>query len=104
MSYRKVQISDNNREIELLKDMSAVVTKSGDNEEYHPSEMEDGEEEQINANIDDILSKFEVSYFHYRLLVLCGLAFMNDAMEVLLLTFLSACAGAEFNLNERLYC
>ena len=101
MSYRKVDLRDKySAGIELQQDMSSMVTKGLDSETPNDLELDGNAERITNTNIDDILSQFEVSYFHYRLLILCGLAFMNDAMEVLLLTFLSACAGAEFDLNE----
>jgi hypothetical protein len=34
-----------------------------------------------------------VGYFHYRLLLMCGMCFMADAMEVSLLAFMATCAG-----------
>lgn len=50
--------------------------------------------------VDSVLETIPVSYFHYRLLVICGLAFMADAMEVSLLSYLSTCAGDEWNLDN----
>eukprot|EP01035_Chromulina_nebulosa_P016815 gene16815-22299_t len=41
-----------------------------------------------------------VSWFHYRLLAMCGIAFMADAMEVSILSYLSTCAGDEWNLSD----
>lgn len=52
------------------------------------------------VNIDEILDKLQVSTFHYRLLLMCGLAFMADAMEVSLLSFLATCVGEDWNLTS----
>ena len=38
-----------------------------------------GDEE---ITLDDLLEKIPIGRFHYRLLVICGMAFMADAMEV----------------------
>jgi MFS family permease len=50
--------------------------------------------------LNEVIDGIPLGPFHYRLLVLCGLAFMADAMEVSLLSFLSECAGAEWNLSN----
>lgn len=54
----------------------------------------------MERSLDSILESFPVSFFHYRLLIMCGLAFCADAMEVSLLAFLSFCAGDEWNLSN----
>jgi MFS transporter, putative metabolite:H+ symporter len=41
-----------------------------------------------------------VGWFHYRLLLMCGFAFMADALEVNLLTFIATCAGDDWGLNN----
>jgi fucose permease len=46
------------------------------------------------------LSTPSIGFFHYSLLLLCGLAFMADALEVNLLSFLSTCAGNEWSLSN----
>ena len=43
--------------------------------------------------LDSVIDSIPVGFFHYRLLLMCGLAFMADAMEVSLLTILGTCAG-----------
>jgi MFS family permease len=50
--------------------------------------------------LDDILEFIPVSWYHYRLFLMCGLSFMADAMEVSLLAFISKCAGSEWGLNN----
>lgn len=50
--------------------------------------------------IDQCLDIIPLSFFQYRLLALCGVLFMADAMEVILLSFLTACAGETFNLSD----
>lgn len=40
---------------------------------------EGGEE----VTLDELLADIPIGRFHYRLLVICGMAFMADAMEVL---------------------
>ena len=52
------------------------------------------------VSLDVLLERLPVSFFHYRLLLMCGLAFMADAMEVSLLSFIAACAGKDFGLSN----
>ena len=47
----------------------------------------------MSEALDAVIDSIPVSFFHYRLLLMCGLAFMADAMEVSLLTILGTCAG-----------
>jgi hypothetical protein len=42
-------------------------------------------------SLDAVIEKIPVGWFHYRLLFICGLAFMADGLEVSLLSFVSAC-------------
>jgi MFS family permease len=62
--------------------------------------------EEIDSNnqsilsIDEALELNEIGFYHYRLLVLCGFAWMADALELNLLSYLASCAGVEFNLSE----
>lgn len=51
-------------------------------------------------SLDEALDMNPLGWFHGRILLLCGLAFMSDALEVNLLSYLSTCAGSEFNLNN----
>jgi MFS family permease len=51
-------------------------------------------------SLDLLMEKLPVSYFHYRLLLMCGLAFMADAMEVSLLSFMAIAAGKEWSLSH----
>jgi MFS family permease len=54
-----------------------------------------------NLTLDEALSKNKVGIFQYRLLLMCGFAFMADGLEVNLLTFLSTCAGDEWGLSDQ---
>lgn len=54
-----------------------------------------------SLTLDDALELSPIGYFQYRLLFICGLAFMADAMEVNLLLFLATCAGNEWNLTDQ---
>jgi|AntAceMinimDraft_12_1070368.scaffolds.fasta_scaffold204354_1 MFS family permease len=51
-------------------------------------------------DIDDVIGQIQVNGYHGWLLVLCGMGFCVDAMEVLALSFINPCAGAEFNLSD----
>lgn len=33
-------------------------------------------------DVDEILEKLQLGYFHYRMLFICGMAFMADAMVI----------------------
>jgi len=51
--------------------------------------------------IDDAIEKLGTGGFQHRILLAAGLCFMADAMEVLLLSFLSTVLKHEWNLTER---
>jgi len=40
----------------------------------------DSSDEVIECNVNDVLEKLEPGYFHYMMLMICGMAFMADAM------------------------
>jgi MFS family permease len=50
--------------------------------------------------LDQALELNSVSTFQYRILLMCGFAFMADSLEVNLLSFLSTCAGDEWDLDD----
>ena len=52
------------------------------------------------VTVDEALESLPVGNFHYMLLLLCGVAFMADSMEIALLSFISICAGDEWNLSD----
>jgi MFS transporter, putative metabolite:H+ symporter len=56
--------------------------------------------EVLHTTLDEVLDGIPVAFFHMRLLALCGLAFMADSMEVSLLSFISICAGSEWDLGN----
>ena len=51
-------------------------------------------------SIDDVLDICGTGHFHWRLLLIAGLAFAGDAVEVTLLSFLSPCAQATWGLTN----
>jgi len=51
-------------------------------------------------SLEDILDEIGMGFFQYRLLAICGLAFMADSMEISLLGYLSQCAGQSFDLDD----
>mmetsp|Transcript_5193 Transcript_5193/g.7975 ORF Transcript_5193/g.7975 Transcript_5193/m.7975 type:complete len:473 (+) Transcript_5193:68-1486(+) len=50
--------------------------------------------------LNDVLEDIPLGVFHYRLLAICGMSFMSDAMEVSLLSFMSTCVGIEWDLKD----
>jgi len=50
--------------------------------------------------LEEALAMNPMGFFQYRLLFMCGLAFMADALEINLLTFLATCAGDEWGLSD----
>lgn len=56
--------------------------------------------EKRSLTLDEALQENPISLFQYRILLMCGLAFMVDALEVNFLFFLSVCAGKTFNLTD----
>ena len=53
--------------------------------------------------IHKIIETLPLSWFHHRLVILCGLSFMADSMEVSLLSFLSTCAGDLSSFPQSIY-
>ena len=51
-------------------------------------------------SLEDVLDEIGMGFFQYRLLAICGLAFMADSMEINLLGYLSQCAGQSFDLDN----
>jgi MFS family permease len=51
-------------------------------------------------DVDDVIGEIELNRYHGWLLLLCGIGFCVDAMEVVALSFINPCAGAEFNLTD----
>jgi hypothetical protein len=56
--------------------------------------------ERVTTPLDEALNMIPVGKFHYSLVLMTGLAFMADAMEVSLLSFIAMCAGAEWDLTN----
>jgi len=52
-------------------------------------------------SIDDAIERLGMGYFQHRILVAAGLCFAADAMEVLLLSFLSVVLQAQWGLTEQ---
>ena len=50
--------------------------------------------------LDDVLEEIPMGKFHFFIFFLAGLAFCTDAMEVVLLGFISPCAGADWDLSN----
>jgi hypothetical protein len=44
------------------------------------SDHESTDENMPVRNLDKVLEKLPVGWFHYRLLIICGLSFMADGM------------------------
>jgi len=49
---------------------------------------------------EEALERIPLGLFQWRLLIMCGGAFMADSLEVNLLTFLATCVGDEWNLSD----
>ncbi|CAM9160943.1 unnamed protein product, partial [Ectocarpus fasciculatus] len=50
-------------------------------------------------NIDDAIESSPIGLFHYRLLFICGLAYMADAIEISLLSFIVVLITEEWSLS-----
>ena len=51
-------------------------------------------------SLEETLEMIPNGLFQYRLFAICGLAFMTDSLGVNLLSFLTTCAAAEWNLTN----
>ena len=56
--------------------------------------------EPKTITLEEALDLNPVGWFQYRLLIMCGFAFMSDALEVNLLTFIATCAGDDWGLSN----
>lgn len=54
-----------------------------------------------SKSVESVIDSLPITTFHHVLLVICSLSFMTDAIEVNLLSYISPCAGADFNLSEQ---
>jgi putative MFS transporter len=52
-----------------------------------------------SLTLKDALDEVGVGFFSYRMLLLCGLGFAVDSLEVNFLFFLTVCAGDSWNLS-----
>mmetsp|Transcript_26799 Transcript_26799/g.45206 ORF Transcript_26799/g.45206 Transcript_26799/m.45206 type:complete len:537 (-) Transcript_26799:373-1983(-) len=95
-AYTKIMIEPTNQREEngtLVAQKGPDVT--GSRSRDHSSAKGDDE-----VTLDELLDEIPIGRFHYRLLVICGMAFMADAMEVSLLSFVSTCAGSDWDLSD----
>lgn len=53
----------------------------------------------VGKSIGEIIETMDFGIAHYNLFIICGIACMADAIEVSLISFLSICAGQEWNLS-----
>lgn len=74
-----------------------TISRTDDCEEIEETRQESNDTGMCLDDAIELNSK--IGIFHYRILVLCGLAFMSDSLEVNLLAFLSTCAGIEWSLS-----
>ena len=51
-------------------------------------------------SLDDALERIGFGKWQLRLLIITGLLWISDALELLIVTFLSPAAQCEWNLNE----
>lgn len=79
--------------------MEKVVTQKINEEEQVEVNMNNITVKKIRS-LEEILGEIGLGFFQYRLLLMCGLAFMADSMEISLLGYLSTCAGITFNLDN----
>jgi len=56
--------------------------------------------EKRKIKIDELIEGIPFGRFHYRMMVLSGLATMSDALETNILSFISLCAGADWGLTN----
>lgn len=56
--------------------------------------------EKKELSLDEVIEMIPVGIFHYRLLLICGLAFTTDALEISLLSFIATCAGDDWDLSD----
>ena len=72
----------------------------------HPDQEEDAAENDciavaiVEMSIDDAIDRLGMGLFQYRILLAAGLCFAADAMEVLLLSFLSIVLQHEWDLSD----
>ena len=84
--------------IDLSLETSALIMSHDD--ESQLSQQNPGPPPPLR-DIDDVIGELEFNRFHYWLLLLCGMGFCVDAMEVVALSFINPCAGEEWDLSNQ---
>jgi MFS family permease len=94
-------------EVMKFKDSPVVYVKKQasnidiitNNDDYNIDNDDNDVAERIT--LDQMIdTQIPVGFFHYRLLIVCGLAWAADSMEFSLLSFLSICVGLDWNLSS----
>ena len=61
---------------------------------------DDGNDSTLVVDIEEAIDRLGMGIFQYQIVLVCGLCFAADAMEVLLLSFLQLILEAEWGLTE----
>lgn len=85
-----------NRKYELVQDSWAELEADG---ACHLGSNRGATEDDAGLDIDEAIENIPIGAYHYRLLMICGLAYMADAIEVSLLSFIVVLITEEWNLN-----
>ena len=67
-----------------------------------PFQVSSSHQSSEKQTLDAVIEQIPIGRFHYRLLFICGLAFMADGLEVSLLSFISACGKMEYHYQNNL--
>lgn len=54
----------------------------------------------VRMNVEEAIDRVGMGFFQYQILFACGLCFMADAMEILLLSFLAVILRGQWGLSE----
>ena len=85
---------------DLLPSTFLIAMETGGLRRSMPVESTPSKTLAPSRTVDQVLGQIPVGRYHYLLMIMAGLVFMADALEVTLLSFLASCAGVEFDLTD----
>eukprot|EP00980_Cylindrotheca_fusiformis_P003271 scaffold738_cov124-Cylindrotheca_fusiformis.AAC.10 len=99
-AYEKVT-NEEDKEPEPLTSSSTAADDSSSSADRHEGEEEVAEQTQIeHITVDDAIERMGLGRFQLYVLTAAGLCFASDAMQVMLLSFLSEVLKVEWNLTD----
>jgi MFS family permease len=100
-NYKHVSLDDAGEQVHAGELSLSEQSKPAQDERLHPQETEEGEDSDSNfITIDNAIERIGMGKFQYVVLIASGLCFAADAMQVILLSFLTIVLKDEWDLSD----